>query len=40
MNDEEWASWGALDDAAWYDRVQRDFGLDVRPQKEKSARAS
>jgi NAD(P)-dependent dehydrogenase (short-subunit alcohol dehydrogenase family) len=33
MTDEEWISWGALDDDAWYDRVQKDFGLDARPKK-------
>lgn len=33
MSDEEWANWGALDDDAWYDRVQRDFNLDARPKK-------
>lgn len=31
MSDEEWVSWGALDDDAWYARVKADFGLDVRP---------
>jgi NAD(P)-dependent dehydrogenase (short-subunit alcohol dehydrogenase family) len=31
MNDEEWVDWGALDDDAWYDRVQADFGMDARP---------
>ena len=31
MNDEEWVSWGALDDDAWYERVKADFGLDARP---------
>ena len=33
MTDEEWITWGALDDDAWYDRVQKDFGLDARPKK-------
>jgi hypothetical protein len=33
MTDEEWITWGALDDDAWYDRVQNDFGLDARPKK-------
>lgn len=33
MTDEEWVSWGALDDDAWYQRVQADFGLDARPQE-------
>jgi NAD(P)-dependent dehydrogenase (short-subunit alcohol dehydrogenase family) len=31
MSDEESVDCGALDDAAWYDRVKADFGMDVRP---------
>lgn len=31
MSDEEWVAWGALEDDAWYDRVEADFGLDARP---------
>jgi NAD(P)-dependent dehydrogenase (short-subunit alcohol dehydrogenase family) len=31
MTDEQWVEWGALDDDAWYERVQKDFGLDARP---------
>jgi NAD(P)-dependent dehydrogenase (short-subunit alcohol dehydrogenase family) len=31
MSDEEWVDWGALEDDAWYDRVQADFGMDARP---------
>ncbi len=31
MTDEEWADWGALDDAGWYDRVEAAFGVDLRP---------
>lgn len=31
MSDEEWIAWGALDDEAWYARVEADFGLDARP---------
>ena len=30
MTVEEWVTWGALDDDAWYARVQADFGLDAR----------
>ena len=30
MSDEEWVNWGALDDEAWYDRIQKDFGLSAR----------
>ena len=40
MTDEEWVNWGALDDEAWYERVQGDFGLDARPHEEhQSARS-
>ena len=35
MTDEQWINWGALDDNAWYERVLKDFGLDVRPDTEK-----
>ena len=31
LNDEEWVAWGALDDDAWYQRMQQDFGMDLRP---------
>jgi NAD(P)-dependent dehydrogenase (short-subunit alcohol dehydrogenase family) len=31
MSDEEWVDWGALDDDAWFDRLQADFGMDARP---------
>jgi NAD(P)-dependent dehydrogenase (short-subunit alcohol dehydrogenase family) len=31
MNDEQWVEWGALENDAWYERVQADFGLDARP---------
>jgi len=37
--DEEWAAWDALDDDAWYARVQQDFGLDARPAKTVGAAA-
>jgi NAD(P)-dependent dehydrogenase (short-subunit alcohol dehydrogenase family) len=30
LTDEEWVAWGALDDDAWYARVQADFGLNAR----------
>ena len=33
MTDEEWVDWGAADDKTWYDAVERDFGLDARPDK-------
>jgi hypothetical protein len=31
MTDEEWVERGALDDDAWYERIQQEFGLDARP---------
>lgn len=32
MTDEEWIDWWAIkEDAAWYDNLERDFGLDARP---------
>jgi len=31
MTDEEWIEWNALEDDAWYERVERDFGLKARP---------
>jgi len=31
MTDEQWVDWSAQDDEAWYDQVQRDFGLNARP---------
>jgi hypothetical protein len=34
MTDEQWIEWNALDDKAWYEAVQRDFGLDARPQSQ------
>lgn len=33
MSDEAWVDFGALDDNAWYDRVEADFGVDARPSK-------
>jgi NAD(P)-dependent dehydrogenase (short-subunit alcohol dehydrogenase family) len=30
MTDEEWVERGALDDDAWYERIQKEFGLDAR----------
>lgn len=40
MSDEAWVNWGALDDDAWYDRVQSDFGLNARTAGERTAAAS
>jgi NAD(P)-dependent dehydrogenase (short-subunit alcohol dehydrogenase family) len=31
MSDEDWITWGALDDDAWYERVKTEFGMDARP---------
>jgi NAD(P)-dependent dehydrogenase (short-subunit alcohol dehydrogenase family) len=31
MTDEAWVELGAMEDAAWYDRIQADFGMDARP---------
>lgn len=33
MTDEEMVEWGALDDDAWFDRVQQEFGLNARPKE-------
>ena len=33
MTDEEWVERGALEDDAWYERIEREFGMDVRPKK-------
>jgi NAD(P)-dependent dehydrogenase (short-subunit alcohol dehydrogenase family) len=38
MTDEQWIDWNAQDDAAWYDAVQRDFGLNARPESKTAAR--
>ena len=32
MSDEAWVALGALDDDAWYARIEADFGMDARPQ--------
>jgi NAD(P)-dependent dehydrogenase (short-subunit alcohol dehydrogenase family) len=37
MSDEQWVDFNALDDAAWYERVQNDFGLDARPVAQAAA---
>ena len=31
MTDEEWIDLNSCDDATWYTRIERDFGLDTRP---------
>lgn len=30
MSDEQRVDWGSAKDVAWYESVQRDFGLDAR----------
>lgn len=34
MTDEQWVDWGSSDDNAWYEAVERDFGMNARPVKE------
>jgi len=31
MTDEQWADFGAADDDTWYEIVERDFGMNLRP---------
>jgi len=31
MTDEQWINWNAADDSTWYADVERDFGLNARP---------
>jgi NAD(P)-dependent dehydrogenase (short-subunit alcohol dehydrogenase family) len=31
MTDEQWVELHASDDETWYDRIERDFGMDTRP---------
>jgi hypothetical protein len=33
MTDEQWVELHAADDDAWYARMERDFGMPIRPQK-------
>ncbi len=33
MTDEDWVNWNAVSDEEWYTSVERDFGLDARPEK-------
>jgi NAD(P)-dependent dehydrogenase (short-subunit alcohol dehydrogenase family) len=40
MMDEEWIAWNAQDDESWYRHVERDFGLDARPQPHAGAGAA
>jgi short-subunit dehydrogenase len=34
MSDEEWVALGALDDAAWYERIESDFSMELRLQEQ------
>jgi NAD(P)-dependent dehydrogenase (short-subunit alcohol dehydrogenase family) len=34
MTDEEWVNLHASDDETWYQRMQKDFGLDTRPKNK------
>lgn len=36
MTDEHWVDWNAQDDEAWYEAVERDFGLNARPQNART----
>jgi hypothetical protein len=31
MSDEEWVELYAADDETWYQRIERDFGMNTRP---------
>ena len=33
MTDEEWVDLNASDDETWYDGIQRNFGMDTRPEE-------
>ena len=33
MTDEEWVDLNASDDETWYDCIQRNFGMDTRPEQ-------
>lgn len=40
MTDEEWVQLNAADDQTWYTRMERDFGMAIRPRPEAEAKAS
>jgi NAD(P)-dependent dehydrogenase (short-subunit alcohol dehydrogenase family) len=40
LNDEDWVEWGALSDDAWYERINRDFGLDAGAKRRPVTTAS
>jgi NAD(P)-dependent dehydrogenase (short-subunit alcohol dehydrogenase family) len=40
MTDEEWVELNAADDQTWYTRMERDFGMAIRPRAEAEAKAS
>ena len=31
MTDEQWADFGSADDEGWYEIMERDFGMNLRP---------
>ena len=31
MNDEEWVALHGAGDDVWYERLERDFGMEIRP---------
>jgi NAD(P)-dependent dehydrogenase (short-subunit alcohol dehydrogenase family) len=37
MTDEQWVELSASDDETWYRRIERDFGMDTRPEKTTQA---
>jgi NAD(P)-dependent dehydrogenase (short-subunit alcohol dehydrogenase family) len=37
MSDEEWVALNGTEDQAWYSRMERDFGLAIRPKTKKVA---
>jgi NAD(P)-dependent dehydrogenase (short-subunit alcohol dehydrogenase family) len=34
MSDEQWVALGSLDDDAWYERVEADFAMELRPHEQ------
>jgi NAD(P)-dependent dehydrogenase (short-subunit alcohol dehydrogenase family) len=40
MTDEQWVDWNAQVDETWYEQVQRDFGLNARPETRAAGGAS
>jgi len=40
MSDEEWVALNAADDDAWYQRMERDFGMAIRPASDEGKATS